>query len=172
MNAVTPNAYAALLMRTFTNDQPPDACPRVRDDVTDKGDPMLEFLLPNPTEPRFSISLEVLIVNKAVSRCTLRFGQATVSSRLSPTDAVTAIQEILDDHIVAIVRYKDRDAFDDRRVASGRATWLYQLPDDASGLSDMEIKLSSPAGFFEKLRGRLTGIFEVYRWSGAKLLER
>lgn len=172
MNPISPEAYAALLLRTFSADCPPDDRPRTREDVTDKGEPLLEFLLPHPTELRFSISLEVAIANKTVSHCALRFGQATVAKRLSPEDALSAIREVLDSHIVAIVRYKDGDAYDDHRVAGGHSVWLYQLPDGAADLVAMEKKLSSPAGFWDKLRGQMTGVFEVYRWNESKKYER
>ena len=39
-------------------------------------------------------------------------------------------------------------------------------------LSGMLDKLKKPASFLEKLSGKYTGVFEVYRWSGCEVFER
>ncbi len=173
MSHYTPDAYAALLTRTLAPRCPTDSRPRVMTDVTDRGEPLSEFLLPHPTEPRFSVSLEIGTHKGAVDSCTLWFGQAEVSGALEPDEAIPAIGEILDDHIVAIVRYKDKDAYDNRRKASaGFIERLYQLPDDEAELEAMLTRLRRPATLWEKISGTHRGVFEVFRWSEHTMIER
>ncbi len=164
--------YAAYLTRTYVTRFPRDNRPRTVTDVTDKGEEVLEFILPNPEDGRFSVSLVARTYRGEVSDCTLYFGQAEVTGRLDPEEAVSAMDEILADHIVAIVRYKNRDAYENRRKAMKPSEWLYQLPDDDEELSRMLDKLKKPASFMEKLSGNFTGVFEVYRWSGSEVFER
>ena len=173
MPQYTPDEYAALLTRTYVPRFPRDNRPRAVSDVTDKGEPILEFILPHPESGRFSVSLTAHATKGAVIYCELRFGQAEVASRLDPEEALEAIEEILSDNIVAIVRYKNRDAYDDcRKVSAAPTEWLYQLPDDEAALTAMLEKLKKPAGLLEKLSGKLTGVFEVYRWDGSEVIER
>lgn len=173
MTQYTLDEYAALLTRTFTPRFPRDNRPRSVTDVTDKGEEILEFILPHPADGRFSASLTAHTHREAVAFCELRFGQAEVASRLDPTEALSAIEEILADNIVAIVRYKNMDAYDNRRkVSVAPMEWLYQMPDDESTLDAMLEKLKKPAAFLEKVSGKYVGVFEVYRWSGSEVLER
>ena len=173
MAQYTISEYAALLTKTYAPRFPRDSRPRAVTDVTDKGEEVLEFILPHPEEGRFSVSLLAFPYRDAVSFCSLRFGQAEVASRLDPEEAFSAIEEIIGDRIVAIVRYKNREAYENHRIAAnGPAEWLYQLPDDGEELSRMLERLKKPATFFEKIGGAYTGVFEVYRWSGREVLER
>lgn len=165
--------YAALLTRTFTPRFPRDNRPRAVSDTTDKGEETLEFILPHPEDGRFSVSLTVSERKGFAGTCTLRFGQAEVASALDPEVAVAAIEEVISDRIVAIVRYKNRDAYDDcRKVSASPSEWLYQMPDDEAELTAMLEKLKKPAAFFEKVSGKYIGVFEVYRWSGSEVIER
>ena len=61
MPTFTPDEYAALLTRTFTPRFPRDCRPRAASDVTDKGIPVLEFLLPNPEASQRSITLSAIL---------------------------------------------------------------------------------------------------------------
>lgn len=165
--------YAALLTRTYTPRFPRDDRPRAVSDVTDKGEETLEFILPHPEDGRFSVSLTAHSQRGAVAFCDLRFGQAEIASRLDPEEALAAIEEILSDNIVAIVRYKNRDAYDDcRKVSTAPMEWLYQMPDDEAELTAMLEKLKKPASFMEKIGGKYVGVFEVYRWGGSEVIER
>ena len=165
--------YAAHLTRTYTPRFPRENRPRTVTDVTERGEEVLEFILPHPEEGRFSISLQAFSHHDTVGTCSLRFGQAEVSGRLDPEEALAAIEEVIGDRIVAIMRYKNREAYESHRiVANGPAEWLYQLPDDEEELARMLEKLKKPAGLPEKLSGRMTGVFEVYRWSGSEVFER
>ncbi len=173
MNQYTTEQYAALLLRTFTPRFSRDNAPRVRTDVTDKGEEFIELTLPHPTEPRFSVSLEVSSYKKAVSTCALWFGQAEITGHLDPDKAIPAIEEILDGRIVALVRYKTEVGYDNRRKASsGGIQWLYQLPDDETELEAMLTRLRHPAGFFEKITANMTGVFEAYRWDACETIRR
>ena len=165
--------YAALLTRTFTPRFPRDDRPRAVSDTTDKGEETLEFILPHPEDGRFSVSLTAHTLRGAVAFCELRFGQAEIASRLDPEVAVAAIEEVISDRIVAIVRYKNRDAYDDcRKVSTAPMEWLYQMPDDEAELAAMLEKLKKPAGLLEKIGGKYVGVFEVYRWGGSEVIER
>ncbi len=165
--------YATTLTRTFMSRTASDARPRTVFDVTDKGDEVLEFILPNPGEPRHALSLSVSVSRGKQMTATLRFGQAEIASNLSEEDAISAIGEVLDGHIVVITRYKNRDAFDDRRlVSSGQTQWLYQMPDSTDELARMIAKLQTKASFTEKLSGKLIGVFEVYAWERREIIER
>ena len=173
MSQYTVEEYAAYLTRTYVTRFPRDNRPRTVTDVTDKGEEVLEFILPHPEEGRFSVSLVAHTYKGYVSECSLHFGQAEVAGRLDPEEAVAAMNEVIEDRIVAIVRYKNRDAYDNhRKIGTAPSEWLYQTPDDEAELSGMLDKLKKPASFLEKLSGKYTGVFEVYRWSGCEFFER
>lgn len=165
--------YAAYLTRTYAPRFPRDNRPRTVTDVTDKGEEVLEFILPHPEEGRFSVSLVARTYKGYVSDCALYFGQAEVAGRLDPDEAVAAMDEIIGDRIVAVVRYKDRKAYDNhRRINSRPWEWLFQVPDDEEGLGALLERIKKPAGFPEKVSGKYVGVFEVYRWSGSEVIER
>lgn len=169
----TTEEYAALLTRTFTPRCPRDNRPRCVTDVTDKGAEVLEFILPHPEEGRFSVSVRATVAKGYVTDCALYFGQAEVASALDPEEVPAAIEEILSDRIIAIVRYKNRDAYESHRKSSNAPSeWLYQLPDDEEILEAMQARLSRPATLPERLSGKYIGVFETYRWSGSTLTER
>ena len=74
---------------------------------------------------------------------------------------------------MAIVRYKDQEAYENhRKVSTAPTEWLYQMPDHEEALEAMLRELESPATFLDKLVGRKVGVFEVYRWSESRLLKR
>lgn len=165
--------YASLLTRTFSPQFPRDNRPRAVTDTTEKGEEVLEFILPHPADGRFSVSLTVSTAHGYVTTCALRFGQAEVASTLSPEDALSAVKEIIENNIVAIVRYKNQEAYENhRKVSTSPVEWLFQMPDDEAALNRMLEKLQKPASFTEKLSGRYTGVFEIYRWSESRILAR
>ena len=173
MPQYTVEEYAAFLTRTYVSRFSRDNRPRTVTDVTDKGEEVLEFILPNSEEGRFSVSLQAHTYRGSVSHCSLYFGQALVAPKLDPDVAVSAMDEIIEDRIVAIVRYKNREAFENhRKISTAPSEWLYQMPDDQDELSSMLEKLKKPASFLEKLSGKYTGVFEVYRWSGVEVIDR
>lgn len=169
----TPEEYAALLNRTFTPRFPTDNRPRMITDKTDKGEEILECILPHPEDGRFSISLQVNSNNNHVSTCSLRFGQAEIAASLPPEEVPAAIEEIIEDRIVAVVRYKNQESYENhRKVSTSPAEWLYQMPDDEAELNRLLEKLQKPASLPERISGKYTGVFEIYRWSGRQLLKR
>ena len=173
MTDYTPAEYTALLTRTFLPRVPSDNRPRAVSDVNEKGEDTLEYILPHPEEGRLSATLTAVCDKGCVTSCSLRFGLAEVAVDLEPEEALSAVEEIIGDNIVAIVRYKNRDAYDNhRKTAAKPSEGLYQLPDHEEALALMLEKLERPATFMEKLSGKLVGVFEVYRWSGSRILER
>ena len=142
-------------------------------DTDAKGQVVLNFHISNPNEPRHPITMTAHTYHGAVSLCALWFGQVEVSRALDPADLAPAIEAILRGEIVAVARYKNRDAFDDRRrVERGRSAWLYQFPDDTDALDAMKKKLGTPASLGERISGRMTGVFEVYDWTLSSVFER
>lgn len=169
MPQYTLEEFATHLTRAFASYRP-----RVTYDTTEKGENAVEFLVPNPNELRFSVSLQAKGSQKWVETCTLWFGQAEFSGRLDPDMAISAIETIIGDEVVAILRYKNKDAYDDHRPAGNQ--WLYQLTededDDSEALEKMKQKLRTPPSFMDKLSGKLTGVFEVFSWSETELIQR
>ena len=142
-------------------------------DTDAKGQVVLNFHISNPNEPRHPITMTAHEYRGSVTLCSLWFGQVEVSRALDPADLTPAIEAILRGEIVAVARYKNRDAFDDRRrVERGRSAWLDQLPDDTDALDAMKKKLGAPASFGERISGRMTGFFEVYDWTLSSVYER
>ncbi len=177
MSNFTLESFAAHLTGAFPASRIGGGAPTATVDTDDKGRPVLEFYLPNPHDPRRSVSLTAAGYRGTVTACSLWFGQIEVTAALNPEDAVPAMEEILAGNIVAVARYKTRDAYDNRRKGSGkpgagRAEWLFQLPDDGDELDALVTKLATPAGFWDKLSGSMTGVFEVYRWDSAEVFER
>ena len=169
MQNYTAEEFSALLTRTFARYRP-----RVVYDVDNKGQKLMEFILPNPEFPRFSISLQATEIHKRVSTCTLWFGQVEILGRLDPDMVHSAIETIVNDQLVAILRYKNEDAYDNHRPSGNQ--WLYQLTDDedddSEALAQMKSKLSSKPTLMEKFNGKLVGVFEVFRWSGSEIIRR
>jgi len=168
----TPEEYAALLPRTYAPLCPRDNRPRTVTDAIGHGETCMEFILPHPEDGRFSVSLEARTYKGTVSEFTLFFGQVKVAKLLDPEEAMAAINEIIEDRIVAIVRYKNQNAYDNRRKAPEPSEWLYQLPDDEETLSRMTQRLRRPAGLIERLNKAYTGVFELYRWSCSQTFSR
>ena len=169
MAVYTLDEYATLLARTFAPYRP-----RVIKDVTDKGVEVMEFILPHPQNPRFSVSLQASETRGFVETCALWFGQAEISGRMDVDMVVSAIEEIVSDRVVAVLRYKNQDAFDNHRP-SGKQ-WLYQLSDDEDDdtprLEAMKQRLQSPPTFGEKISGQLLGVFEIFSWSEDMVIPR
>ncbi len=177
MSNFTLDSFAVHLTRTFSRVCAPGESPRAVVDTDEKGRSVLDFYLPNPHDPRRSVSLTASSYRGSVTMCSLWFGQVEIAAALKPEDAVPAIEEILAGNIVAIARYKTRDAYDDRRKGSGmpgagRSEWIYQLPDDAEELDKMLRRLRTSASLWDKVSGTMTGVFEVYRWESAEVFQR
>lgn len=173
MPSYTPEEYASLLTKRFSPCFPREDRPRILKDSTDQGTELLELLLPHPQNRRFTASLVAHIKGGLVDFCEVRFGATEVASHLKPEEAPLALEEILSDRIVAVVRYKNRQAYDDRRKSNASPMeWLYQLPDDEAALSAMLERLKKPVSLPERILGRYLGVFEVYRWSESEVIER
>ncbi len=173
MSNFTVDSFATHLTRTLCRHCAPGEAPRAVADTDAKGRPVLEFTLPNPHDPRYSVSLTASTYKGSVSLCTLWFGQVEITGALDPEQAIPAIEEIVAGNLIAVARYKTRDGYDGRRKASsGGIQWMYQLPDDAEALAAMKEKLRSPAGLWDKLTASMTGVFEVYSWESAEIYER
>lgn len=169
----TAEELSSSLLRTLTLRLRGESRPRVSTDTDDKGNPLTELLIPHPTEPRFSVSLRMRERGGTVHTCDLWFGQAEITGALDPDDAEAAIEEIISDRIVAVIRYKNPAAYEDHRKSR---EWLFQLTgdedSDAPALEALLARLASPAGVMDRLSGTYVGVFEVIRWSGCEVLER
>lgn len=169
MPQYTLEEFASLLTRTFASYRP-----RVIYDTTDKGEDVMEFLIENPYEPRFSVSLQARGKRRYTDVCTLWFGQAEISGHLDPDLAPSAIDTILNDELVAILRYKNEAAYEDHRLSGHQ--WLYQLTDDedddGEALEKMKQKLLTPPSLVDKLGGKTVGVFEIFSWSESQVVKR
>lgn len=169
MPIYTLDEYATLLTRAFAPHRP-----RIIKDVNDKGITVMEFIVPHPTEPRFSVSVQVQEAKGYVDKCSLWFGQAEISGHMNADQIAGAIEEIVSNRIVAILRYKNQDAYDNHRP-SGKQ-WLYQLTDDQDDDSEslliMKDKLQSKPTLAEKLSGKLLGVFEIFSWENRETVNR
>lgn len=170
MPQYTLEEFASILTKTFASYRP-----RVIYDTTDKGENVMEFLIENPHESRFSLSLQAFSKRKYIDTCALWFGQAEITGRLDPDMAVSALDTIVNDELVAILRYKNEDAYDNHRPVE-KAVWLYQLTDDedddGAALEKMKQKLASPPSLIDKLSGKLVGVFEIFSWSESEVVRR
>ena len=169
MPRYTLEEFASLLTKKFASFRP-----RVTYDVTDKGAKTMEFLIENTSAPRFSVSLQAMTKQKLVESCTLWFGQAEISGMMNPDMAPSAIETIIDGDLVAILHYKNQDAYENHRPSGHQ--WLYQLTDDedddSEDLEKMKQRLASPPSLAEKLGQKYTGVFEIYSWDHAEILNR
>ena len=147
--------------------------PRTITDVNAKGRRVLECIIPHPTEPRFSISLQAEDRNGYVEFLTLWFGQARLPYSVPTYEVFEYIEPIVNDQAVAIVRYKNRRAYDNHRQATDAySQWFYYLDGESAAYERMMEKLSTPASSWERFSGRYVGVFEIIRWSGSEVLER
>ena len=169
MPQYTPDEFISLLTRAFSAH-----APRAVSDTDPKGAPVLEWMLPNPHNPRFSLSLQVKGGNAYVDTCSLWFGQVEISGHMDADTAASAIDEIISDRVIAILRYKNRDAYENHRPSPRK--WLYQLTDDeddeSAELEVMKARLRTCPTLGEKISGKLLGVFEVYSWSAEEVIER
>lgn len=173
MTQYTPEEYISLLNRTYIPRFPRDNRPRILRDVDEKEQDTVELILPHPEDGCLSVSLTAYCDKGLISHCSLRFGQADVAVSLEPEEALDAIEEILSDRIVAIVRYKNEEAYDNhRKISTAPTEWLYQMPDHEEALAAMIEELERPASLFDKITGKKVGVFEVYRWSERYLIRR
>ena len=162
--------FISALTRTFARFRP-----RTVRDTSEKGRPVLQMVIPNEVHPRYSLSVEV--TEYGPDRLTsLWFGQTEITSRLPEDDAAAAITEFLEDRMVTVVRYKNRDAHDDRHPMEKAR--VYQLPiegeegQEPSELDRLLERLDTPATWVDRLLGRDTGVFEIARWSDVRVVER
>lgn len=160
---------SSLLIKTFA-----PYAPKTIEDVTDKGASVIEFVIPNPHEPRFSVSVEIREARGYVDTCSLWFGRAEISGHMDKEDIIPAITSIISGELVAILQYKNQDAYDDHRP-SGKQ-WLYQITDDEDDdtpmLDAMKEKLQSPPTLMEKISGKMIGVFEIFDWEGSEIIIR
>lgn len=161
--------FAALLTKSFSRYRP-----RVVYDTNDKGRRVMEFILPHPDTPRFSVSIQATDFRGAVDTCTLWFGQAEITGHLDPDTAVSAIETVISDELVAVLRYKNQAAYDDHRPSGHQ--WLYQRTDDedddGEALAAMKRRLTSPPTLTDRLSGKYTGVFEIFSWKKNELITR
>lgn len=165
----TIDEFAVLLTKAFAPYHP-----RVIKDTNDKGGSIMEFVLPNPEHPRFAVSLQVREDKGYADTCSLWFGQVEISGYMDIHSVVSAIEEIISDRVVVILRYKNQNAYDDHRPSSRK--WMYQLTDDedddSAALEAMKARLRTSPSLAEKISGKFLGTFEVFSWSENEVISR
>ncbi len=157
------------LTRTFAPHRP-----TIHEDVTDKGESISLFVIPHPTEPRYAVTAEAKETRGNLI-CALWFGSVEIAKAIPADQIAAAMEEILSDRIVAVVKYKNRDTYDDRHPSGWQK--LFQITDDRDNdegaLASLLARLETPPTFIDRLPGGIgAGVFEVARWSGVRLIER
>lgn len=148
--------------------------PTVNEDVTDKGENLTLFVIPHPTEARYSVAVEAKEAHGQII-CALWFGSVSIASTVPAEQIIAAVEEILSDRIVAVVRYKNRKLYDARHPSG----WVrvFQLTDDQdsdeAALTALLARLETPPTLLDRLPGGFgAGVFEIARWDDVTVTER
>ena len=148
--------------------------PKTVEDVTDKGVRGVEFILPNPNQPRFAVTVQIREAGGVVDRCSLWFGQAEISGYMNPEQVIPTIEEIIAGRVTALLRYKNQNAYDNHSPSGMQ--WLYQFTDDedddTAAIAQMTARLLTTPTLLERISGKLIGYFEFFSWEKQWTIER
>lgn len=95
----------------------------------------------------------------------LWFGAVEITGYLSAEEALDTIQAVLNGHITAVQRFRNRDAQVNHHP-SGFCKVFLTAPDgdDDEALAALRERLARPVTFWERLTGTYVGIFEFANW--------
>ncbi len=147
--------------------------PTVNEDVNGKGEAVTLFVIPHPTEARYGVAVEAKEAKGRIT-CALWFGSVLIASVIPDDRIIDAAREILADRIVTVVKYKHRDAYDNRHPSGWEK--VFQITDDSDSgegaLTSLLSRLEAPPTFGDRLPGGLgIGVFEIARWNDVKIME-
>ena len=159
----------AYLRRQF-----PSILKRVTYDVDKKGRDFCEVLLPNENNENMPITITVNADGCRISAG--RMMHVSGEREMSVEDAVCAINDIVNDRIVFVFKYKNEEDFSDRRACDQRFFALTDREDDMSAEFNALIKkIEAPIkNKFQKIFSQNVGIFEFSSFGGKynKIIKR
>lgn len=152
----------------------PEISKKVIYDVDKKGNDFCELVLPNEKNENMPITITV-----NANGCLISAGRmlnVSGNSEMSAENAISAINDIVNDKIVFVYKYKNKEDFADRRVLDSSFFVLTGREDDMQDEFDAFLKTieTSVKNKFEKLFSKNIGIFEILSFNGKydRVLER
>ena len=151
----------AYLRRSF-----PKISKKVTYDVDKKGRDFCELVLPNENNENMPVTITVNADGCRISAG--RMMHISGEREINVEDAVCAIDDIINDKIVFVFKYKNEDDFSDRRACDSRFFALTDREDDMSAEFDSLIKkIQAPLkNKFQKIFSQNVGVFEIVSFGG------
>ena len=151
----------AYLRRQF-----PAISKKVTYDVDKKGRDFCELVLPNEHNENMPVTVTVNADGCRISAG--RMMHISGEREMSTEEAVCAINDIINDRIVFVFKYKNEEDFSDRRACDQRFFALTDREDDMSEEFNALIKkIETPIkNKFEKIFSQNVGIFEILSFCG------
>ena len=145
----------------------PDISKKVTYDVDKKGRDFCELILPNENNENMPITITVNSNGCLISAG--RMLNISGNNEMTAQSAISAIEDILNDRIVFVYKYKNNEDFDDRKILDSGFFVLTGREDDTSGeFYDLVKKIEAPIkNKFDKLFSRYVGVFEILSFSGS-----
>lgn len=152
----------------------PNISKRVIYDVDKKGNDFCELVLPNDNNENMPITVTV-----NSNGCIISVGRIlnlSGNNEMSAQNAISAIDDILNDRIVIVYKYKNKEDFEDRRVLDSDFFVITGREDDTSKeFFEFVGKVEAPVkSRLEKLFSHNIGIFEILSFNGKydRVIER
>ena len=145
----------------------PDISKKVTYDVDRKGNDFCEIVLPNPNNENMPITITVNSNGCLISAG--RMLNISGNNEMTVQNAISAIDDILNDRIIFVYKYKNNEDFDDRKILDSSFFVLTGREDDTSEeFYDFLKKIEAPVkNKFEKLFSQYIGVFEILSFSGS-----
>ena len=132
-------------------------CGRVQYDISERGENFATLTMPNDKNPKFPLT--VMVYDKGYSLVFV--GNSGEALRCeSEKSLIQTLDDVISNRVYFTLQYRNDADFDVCRVCAGR------IDTDAQEHKKYIESLESKVGFFEKLLGGNTGIFETTDFSG------
>lgn len=152
----------------------PDISKKVIYDIDKKGNDFCELVLPNQNNENMPITITV-----NSNGCIISVGRMlnlSGDNEMTVQNAISAIDDIMNDKIVIVYKYKNKEDFDDRHVLDSSFFVLTGREDDTSDEFDAFVKtIQTPVkNIFQKWFSQNIGIFEILSFNGKydRVIER
>ena len=151
----------AYLRRQF-----PSISKKVTYDVDKRGKDFCELILPNENNENMPVTITVNADGCRISAG--RMMHISGEREMSVEDAACAINDVVNDRIVFVFKYKNEEDFSDRRACESRFFAITGRDDDMSEEFDALIKkIETPIkNKFQKIFSQNVGIFEILSFGG------